>query len=417
MDFPRKDRLRKLKIQRVVYAVVLTAVCGLFILWVSQLSPAAPTARRSSTLISEVRRGTMTVTVRGAGTLIPEQIEWIPASTGGRVKRISALAGTVVTTDTIVVELDNPRVEREALNAELQWNKAKAELEELKIRFEQYLLVQRAQSSRLDAEYRKSQIEAELHQELAQEGLISPLSLKLSLLHAKDLKERHKLHQQELAMNSKLEKARTAAKEAELQQLYGLYLLRKSQVRELKVRAGTPGVIQNILIELGQLVAAGEVLGKVAIPGRLKAQLRIPERQVNQVQVGLPAYIDTGNSSSPGRVARIHPTAQGGSVIVDICLTGPSPPEARPALNIEGKIEISSLDNVLSIRRPLHVQENSTVALYKLTTEGNQAVLTEVRLGRSSITEIEIVDGLAEGDNVILSDTSQWNGAERLELF
>jgi HlyD family secretion protein len=358
----------------------------------------------------------MVIEVRGTGTLVPEEIRWIAASTEGRVERIPVLPGSAVTAETILVELVNPTLEREALDAELQLRKAIAELGNLEVDIENQDLTQQSQAASVQADYQQKRLEAERYEALAKEGLVSDLDLRVLQITAEELAKRHQLEQQRLGMSGQSRQARMAAKQAEIEQLKGLYELRQRQVETLQVRAGIDGVLQETPVEVGQQIAAGHVLGKVAVPSHLKAELRIPETQVKDVRLGLPAAIDTRNGVVAGKVVRIDPAAREGTVLVDVTFIEELPEGTRPDQNIDGTIQIDRLDDVLKMGRPVFGQADTTIGIFKLVSEEEAAIRVPVRLGRSSVTTIQVVEGLEEGDRIILSDTSEWDEFDRIRL-
>ena len=289
VDIQRPGYARKKRLLQTLYGTLLV-IALLAVTWAfSRLDPALPGVERASVWVGEVERGSMVIEVRGNGTLVPEEIRWIAASTEGRVERILVLAGSSVRAGTTLVVLDNPELEREALGAELELKRAIAELEYLKVDLQRQLLTQQAQAASVQADYLKSQLKAEKDDEMARQGLVSELDLKLSRVTAQELSKRHRLEQERLAMNSQSLQAQLAAKEAEVAQVRGLFELRRKQVGTLQVKAGIDGVLQQTPVEVGQQINTGEILGKVAVPGRLKAELQIPETQAQDVQLGLPA--------------------------------------------------------------------------------------------------------------------------------
>ncbi len=295
VDIQRPGYARKKRLLQTLYGTLLV-IALLAVTWAfSRLDPALPGVERASVWVGEVERGSMVIEVRGNGTLVPEEIRWIAASTEGRVERILVLAGSSVRAGTTLVVLDNPELEREALGAELELKRAIAELEYLKVDLQRQLLTQQAQAASVQADYLKSQLKAEKDAEMARQGLVSELDLKLSRVTAQELSKRHRLEQERLAMNSQSLQAQLAAKEAEVAQVRGLFELRRKQVGTLQVKAGIDGVLQQTPVEVGQQINTGEILGKVAVPGRLKAELQIPETQAQDVQLGLPAVVDTRN--------------------------------------------------------------------------------------------------------------------------
>jgi HlyD family secretion protein len=407
---------RKKRIKQILYAVLLVVVLAAVTWAISRLEPAAPSVERASVWMGEVERGPMVIEVRGTGKLVPEEIRWIAAATEGRVERILVLPGSAVTARTILVELVNPTLEREALDAELQLKKALAELENLKVDIENQDLTQQSQAASVQADYQQKRMEAERYEALAKEGLVSDLDLRVLQITAQELAKRNQLEQQRLAMSDQSRQARLAAKKAEMEQLQGLFELRQRQVETLQVRAGIDGVLQETPVEVGQQIAAGHILGKVAVPERLKAELRIPETQVKDVRLGLPARIDTRNGVVAGRVVRIDPAAREGTVLVDVTFTEDLPEGTRPDQNIDGTIQIDRLEDVLRMGRPVFGQPDTTVGIFKLVQGGEEAIRVPVRLGRTSVTTVQVVEGLREGDRVILSDTSEWDDFERIRL-
>lgn len=416
MDFKRAGFTRKKRIKQAGFLILILVLLAVVTWGVSRLEPAIPTVENASVWLGEVERGPMVIEVRGRGTLVPEEIRWITAATNGRIEEIPVLPGSVVAADTILAELDDPSLEREALDAELQVKKAVAELENLKVEIENTELEFRAQAASVHADYQQTRMEADRYEALAGHGLISDLDLRILQITADELQKRLELEQQRLEISPRSREAKISAKEAEIEQLRGLLKLLGEQVGRLRVRAGINGVLQEIKVEVGQRVQAGDILGKVAVPGRLKAELKIPETQVKDIRLGQPAIIDTRSGVVSGKVARIDPAAREGTVTVDIAFTEPLPEGARPDQNVDGTIQTDRLEDVLKIRRPVFGQANSTIKIFKLLEGTDEAVLVTVQLGRSSVTTIQVVEGLKEGDRVILSDSSEWDESERIKL-
>lgn len=416
VDVPRKGVARKKKIKRAIYAILTVIVLGAVTWGLSQLEPAAPSVDRASLYIDEVERGPMVIQVRGAGTLVPEEIRWISSSVSGRVEQIKELPGTAVQPETVLMILDNPELERDVVDAELQLRRGRAELENLKVELQRQFLSQEAQAASVQADFKGARLQADLNEELAEEGLIAPLNKQLSDVTAEELDKRNQIEQERLRINAQATKASINAKEAELAQLEALYNLRRRQVDMLRVRAGISGVLQQTPVEVGQQVPPGTILGKVAVPEKLKAELRIPETQAKDVQIGQSAIIDTRSAEIEGRVIRIDPAAVEGTVTVDVALIGQLPPGARPDLNVDGTITIDRLEDVLKVGRPAYGQADSTIGLFKLINDGTEAIRVTVRLGRSSVTTIQVLEGLQEGDRVVLSDTSAWDNFDRIRL-
>jgi HlyD family secretion protein len=347
---------------------------------------------------------------------VPVEIRWIAARTNGRVERILTLPGVIVEADTVLIEMSNPELEQTALDAEYQLRAAEASLEDLKVRLESQLLNQRATAASVQAEYSQAKLQAEADQDLHNQGLIGDLTLKLSQVTADELVTRNELEQERLKIASDSVKAQLSAENARVEQVRALYTLRKNQVDALKVRAGIAGVLQQMPVEVGQEVTPGTTLAKVAQPEKLKAELRIAETQAKDIEIGQKASIDTRNGVIEGEVMRVDPAVLEGTVTVDVALLGELPKGARPDLSVDGTIEIERLENVLYVGRPAYGQANSTIGLFKLLEDGEMAVRVQVRLGKSSVNTIELVEGLVEGDQVILSDTSAWDAYDRIRL-
>lgn len=416
MDIPRPSAARRRRLRRVLYGLIGLGAIVLITVGVSRLKPAAPTVERATVWIDTVRRGPMLRQVRGLGTLVPEKIRWIPAITEGRVERRLVQPGAVVKVETVLLELSNPELEQAALEAEMQLKAAEAEYTNLRVQLESQLLTQQAQAAAVQAEYRQAKLQAEANEELAKDRLISELMLKLSKVRAEELAARFEIEQKRSSILSESVKAQLAAQQARVEQLRALFELRRSQVEALRVRAGIGGVLQQVLVEVGQQVTPGTNLARVADPTRLMAQIRIAETQAKDIQIGQQASIDTRNGVVPGHVIRIDPAVQNGTVTVDVALEGPLPKGSRPDLSVDGTIEIERLDDVLYVGRPAFGQERSVVGLFKLVNGGKEAVRVQVKLGRSSVNTIEILDGLHSGDQVILSDMSAWDAFDRIRL-
>lgn len=415
VDIPRPDQRRKKRVRQAAYIVAALTAVLLITVGVSRLKPAAPTVDRATVWVDTVKRGPMLRQVRGTGTLVPEDIRWIPATTDGRVERIVLRPGAVVDADTVILELSNPELEQSVLEAELQLEAAEAQLENRRAELESQLLALRATTAQVEAEYRQARLQAEADEALARDGLISDLTMKISRSRADELEHRSKLERQRLETAERALKSQLAVQEAEVGRLRTVHQLRRSQLDALRVRAGVSGVLQQVPVEVGARVTPGTNLARVADPTRLKAELRIAETQAKDVQIGQVAVVDTRNGTVNGRVSRIDPAATNGTVLVDIALEGPLPRGARPDLTVDGTIELERLDDVVYVGRPAFGQEHSTVGLFKLEPDGS-AVRVQVRLGRSSVNTIEILEGLKPGDQVVLSDMSAWDAFERVRL-
>ena len=416
MDIPRphaarRRRMRQLAIGGGAALFILATTLG-----VSRLKPAAPSVARSAVVLDTVKRGPMVRQVRGLGTLVPEEIRWIPAATDGRVERVVVQPGTRVEADTVLIELSNPEVELRALETESQLRAAEAAYNELRIRLESQRLDQQAIAARVQAEHQQARLRADADDELAREGLVADLNRKISRSTADELANRVGIEHQRLAIARQAIAAQLQVQAAEVDQRRALARMRRGQLLGLKVRPGLAGVLQQISVEVGQQVTPGTNLARVAQPERLKAVIRVPETQARDLQLGQPASIDTRNGVVAGRVARVDPGAQNGTVTVDIALEGALPRGARPDLTVDGTVDLDRLTDVVYVGRPAQGQPESQFSLFRLEPDGTHASRVAVKLGRASVTAIEILDGLAPGDQVILSDTSAWEKHDRIRI-
>ena len=416
MDIPRNIDPRKRRRVRIAYGVLGVVAVLLTSVGIARLKPAPPEVDRAAVWVDSVKRGAMDLRVRGLGTLVPEEIRWIPASTQGRVERRLVLPGTAVKADTVLIELSNPELVQGALDAEWQLKASEADYRSLRVRLESQLLDQKAAAATVQADFRQAKLQSEVDEKLTASGLASTLKSELSKVKAEELQTRQGIEQKRLSINSEAVQAQLDAQQAKIEQLRALYELKRSQLDSLHVRAGIRGVLQELPVEVGQQVTPGTTLAKVAEPAHLKAQLKIPETQAKDIQLGQSAEIDTHNGVIPGHVIRIDPAVQNGTVTVDVAVDGVLPKGARPDLSVDGTIEIEHLNDVLYIGRPAFGQANSTVSLFKLVDGAKYAVRVPVKLGRVSVNTVEILGGLKLGDEVILSDMSRWDGFDRIRL-
>ena len=416
MDIPRPFEARKRRIRRIAYGAGVVVAVVLITIGISRLEPAAPTVERSTVWVDTVKRGSMLRQVRGNGTLVPLEIRQIPAITDGQVERRLVLPGTTVEANTVILELSNPQVEQEALDAEWQLKAAEADYENLRVQLESQLFNQRASAAAAEAAHKEAQLQAERNRELAKSGLAADIDVRIALTRAESAATSYEMEQKRLAIASQAVQAQLAAQRARVEQFRALHQLRQKQMAALRVRPGIKGVLQRLPVDVGQRVTSGTLLAQVAVPDRLKAELRIPATQARDIQLGQKAEVDTRNGIIPGHVTRIDPAVQDGTVTVDVALDGALPRGARPDLNVDGTVELENLQNVLYVGRPAFGQEDSLVGLFKLSEGSNGAVRVQVKLGRSSVNLIEIVNGLQEGDRVILSDMSAWDAHDRIRL-
>jgi HlyD family secretion protein len=408
--------LRRKRLRHVAYALASAAAVVLVSVALARMEPAAPTVERATVLIDTVKRGSFVRQVRGLGTLVPEDTRWLPATTDGRVERIRLRPGAVVHANSVILDLGNPQVEQEALNARLALQSAEAALENLRVQLQNELLTQQAQMATIEAEYKQAHMDWEANDELAKRKLVSALVLRQSLLRADTLRTRVDIEKKRLEMAGDTIEAKTRVQQASVDQARALAELQQSRLAALMVRPGFAGVLQQVPVEVGQQVAPGQNLARVADPGRLKAELRIPETQARDVEIGQLAQVDTRNGVIPGRVSRKDPAAANGTVTVDVTLSAELPRGAVPDLSVDGTIELERVESALQVGRPAFGQEQSTVALFKLVDEAGHAERVQVRVGRSSVNTIEIVSGLNEGDQVVLSDMSAWDAVDRVRL-
>ncbi len=385
-------------------------------LGLSRLESAAPRVERATVWTDVVKRGNMLRQVRGLGTLVPEEIRWIPAATDGRVERIVIYPGTEVTADSVVLELSNPELQMSAEEAEAELRSAEAQFIELKVRLKSQLLDQEAAAAAVEAAYRQAALQREADEELAAQGLLASLNLDLSRVAAEDLGRRNELEQERLAIAGEAIEAQLDVQRAQVEKIRALARLRRDQVDRLNVRAGIDGVLQQVPVEVGQQVTPGTNLARVARPDELKAELRIPETQAKDVQIGQSVTVDTRNGEIEGRVKRVDPAVQNGTVTVDVELTGKLPKGARPDLSVDGIIELERLENVLYVGRPAQGQGESEIGLFRFVKGSDEARRTRVSLGRASVSTIEVLKGLEEGDEVILSDTTAWDSFDRIRV-
>jgi HlyD family secretion protein len=416
VDIIREDVSEKRRKKRLMLAAVGAVAVLLITLGLSKLKPAAPSVEKSTVWMDTVKRGPMLRQVRGPGTLVPEEIRYISAETNGRVERLVILPGAPVKPDSILIEMSNPEVERQALDAESQYRAAQAELLNVRAHAERDIMDQQAAAATIRSDFHQAQLQAETNEGLYKEGLVAALILKLSKVRAEELETRNAIEEKRVATVADSAKAQIAVQEATVDQLRALASLKRAQKEALHVRAGIPGVLQELPVQVGQQVAPGTTLAKVAEPTRLKAQLKIAETQAKDVLIGQPASIDTRNGIVPGKVARIDPAVQNGTVTVDVTLQGELPMGARPDLSVDGTIELDRLKDVLFVGRPAFGQEKSLVGLFRVNEDGDEAVRVKVKLGKSSVNTVEVVEGLKPGDKVILSDMSAWDAYDRVRL-
>ncbi len=415
MDIQRVGVARKRRIRLAVLAAGGLVLIGFVTLGLSKLKPAPPSVDASTVWVDTVKRGNMDVQVRGLGTLVPVEIQWIPAVTEGRVERRFLLPGVKVTPDTALLQLSNPQLQQEAQNAQWTLKADQADLESLKAKLNNELLNEQSTQASLESDYEQAKAQANADALLASKGIVSDLTAQLSKTKATGLAAQVAIEKKRVETLGASLQSQLAAQKAKVEQDRALYELKKGQLADLMVRAGYSGILTDIPVQVGQQVAAGTTLAKVVDPTQLKAQLQIAETQAKDIEIGQKASIDTHNGIIPGKVVRIDPAVVNGTVTVDVSLEGKLPEGARPDLSVDGTIEISHLTNVLYVGRPAFGQSYSTVGLFK-ETGGREAERVKVKLGEASVNEVQILNGLNVGDKVILSDMSRWDGFDRIRL-
>ena len=418
MDLKRDPKiLRKKKIRRAVLAGVGVVAIAAISVAVSKLKPAAPLVPAGVPWIESVKRGDMIRNIHGSGTLVPEDIRWITSTTSGRIERLVLQPGATVKPDSVILELSNLDLQQSARNAELSWKSAIAELDNQRASLRGERLTKENAVKDAESQYTLAREDLDANTQLAGEGLVSQLTVKQKQSVVDTARNRLELAREQLQIAIDNETSQLAPRQATVNQQKANYDNFVRQVEDLKVKAGMSGVLQVVPVELGQQVAPGTKLARVADPSTLKAVVRISETQTKDLAAGQRAEIDTRNGPPlRGRVVRVDPASEGGTVGVDVLLDDPLHPGDRPDLSIDGTIELEKLTNVIKMSRPAFGQEKSSITMFKLTPDGTEAVRTPVKLGRAAVTEIEVVDGLKPGDQVILSDMSQYDAYDRVRI-
>ncbi len=416
MDIARPSNAKQKRIRQVIYVTVSLGAVGLITLGLSRLKPAAPTVEMAVVWPETVKRGPMIRQVRGLGTLVPEDIRWIPATTQGRVESITLRPGASVTPDSVILELTQPQVTQAAQDADLQLKAEEANLNNLKVQLQNDYLQQKASAQTIESDYAQAKMQYDMNQALAVDKLVSDLVLRQSKVRADELNSRREIEQTRLKATQDTIQSRLAVQESKVDQARALLRLRRDDVAALKVRAGFAGILQLVPVERGQQVQPGEKLARVADPSRLKAELKIAETQAKDILIGQSAEIDTRNGVVKGKVIRIDPSVINGTRTVDVSLDEDLPKGAVPDLSVDGTIELERLNDVLYTGRPAFGQEQSVIGLFKIDPDGAYATRTQVKLGRSSVSTVEVLSGLKVGDRVILSDMSQYDAFERVRL-
>ncbi len=418
MDISRPDLKAKKRRRQIFTVAIVVVALAVVTRLVMKLKPAAPTVDRSTVWTDTVKRGPMLRQVRGLGTLTPREdaIRQIPAQTDATVVRILKLPGSQVKADTPLVQLADPQVTQAAIDAELALKEAEADLKNTQVKVQSDLMAQKSSAASVNADYLQAQRQAKTDQALYKLGVISGLAYQGSQGNADQLETRNGLEKQTVDINERAIESQLAVQQAKVAQAKAMADLKQQQLAALTVRAGIDGVLTDLPLAVGQTVTVGTMLAKVVHPNQLKAELKIAETQARDIEIGQPASVDTHNGVISGTVSRIDPAVQNGTVTVDVQLSGEMPQGARPDLSVDGTIDLQRLADVLYVERPAFGDENSTISLFKVDPDGKGAVRVPVKVGRASVTSIQILQGLHEGDTVILSDMSRWDNTDRIRL-
>jgi RND family efflux transporter MFP subunit len=421
MDIARPDIKQKKKRQMFVYVGVAVVVIGIAVFIVARLKPAAPPVDRSAIWTDTVKRGPMIRQVRGStGTLVPREdsILLIPALTDATVVRIRVLPGAKVTPDTILLDLTDPQLNQQLLSAKLALQQAQADYKSLQSTLQSTLMDKRTTAAQIDADYSTDKRQADTDAQLCKLGVVSGLVCGASQNKFEQLAEQKKISMQQLDVNEKAIQVQLSSAQSKIDQAKTLVDLYQKQTAALEVKAGIAGEVAALPtpMQVGTHVTAGTPVAEVIQLDKLKAALQIAETQAHDIQLGLPASVDTHNGIVPGHVSRIDPTVLNGTRTVDVQLDGPLPPGAVPNLSVDGTIDLERMKDVLYVGRPALGNENSTLSLFKVDPDGKYAVRVPVKVGRASVNEIQVLEGLKEGDTVILSDMSRYDNVDRVRL-
>jgi HlyD family secretion protein len=416
MDIPRPSQAKAKLKRRIIAGGLGVAALAAITVTLARLKPAVPTVDRSLVWVDTVKRGPMVRQVHGPGTLVPVDIRWIAARTQGRVERIVLLPGATVEPDSVILVLSNPDVTQAAIDTKSQLNAGEAEYANLKVQVERDVLQSESDAASSKAAFVQARLKAEVNDQLFKDGLVSELDLRLSKVTAEQADTVNTISQKRYAFSKDSVAPQLAVKEAEVARLRDQARLRLAEADALNVRAGMRGILQVVPVEVGAQVQPGANLARVADPTRLKAEIQVAETQAKDILIGQGAEIDTRNGIASGKVSRVAPSVQNGTVTVDVALPADLPKGSRPDLSVDGIVELERLDDVVFVGRPAFGQEHSVANIFRIEPDGSHASRTPVQLGRSSVNTIEIVKGLSPGDQVILSDMSQWDSNDRIRL-
>jgi HlyD family secretion protein len=416
MDIARPDAARAKRTRRIVYASVAVVLLTVVTVALSRLKPAAPTVDRTTIWTGTVMRGDMLREVRGLGTLVPIDIRWIAAQSNARVDRIVLRSGAPVKADSIILELSDPQLQDDAMTAEYDYKGAQADYDNLKVQLNTNLMQIKENQAVLEGTLNQDALQAKTDRQLADQGLKADVLAQQSQMKADEDAVQLKIDKERLAVTADANTAQLLSQAAKVDSARAVYDLKKSQLDALHVRAGINGVLEDVPVDEGAQVTIGTNLCRVADPTRLMATIQVAETQAKDVAPGQKAQIDTRNGIVSGHVTRVDAAVVNGTVDVDVTPDGPLPPGARSALSVEGTVEIENLQNILYVTLPVHAEPESEAGVFKLTGDGDEAVRAQVKFGRASVNTIEVLEGLNEGDQVIVSDMSAWDGVDRVRL-
>lgn len=412
MDIPRAPRKNR---KRLVYAAAAVGALAVTAFAISGLEPSLPSVERSLVVLDSVTRGTMLREVRAPGTLVPERMRLVPAVTAGRVERKLVEPGTPVEATTVLLELSNPEVQLELLEAQRELSSAEQQLVSLETSLQTQRLDQSGVVTTIHTQLLEARRNARAAAELVDRGLMSESEAATTKERAEELEARYELEQQRLTILTESIEPQLAVQRGQVRRLTDIVAFQRDRIASMRVTAGMDGVLRDLALEEGQWVLPGQQLATVVNPERLKAVLRVPQVQARDVALGQLVTVDTRTDTIMGRVARIDPAVEAGAVAVDVSLAGELPLGARPDLAVDGTIQLERLDDVLHVGRPTYGQAESTVGMFRLV-DHEIAERVRVRLGRGSVNEMQVIDGLRQGDVVIVSDMSRWDQFERVRL-
>ena len=415
MDIKRTGVRQRKQRRRLYIGAAAAAVAVVFGIMLFNVSPPAPTVSQSQIWIDRVQQGEMLRQVRGTGVLVPREVRWIAAQSPGRIERVLVKPGARVEADQVIMEMTNPDLLQAMEESEWALSAGRAELASARVEMENEILDRQANLASVEAAYASARLQSDAETDLAKDGIVPEIQAQQSTLDADQLETRLEIERQRFDKFQLVVKARMEAEEARVQQLENTLARRRDQVANLEVRAGTDGVLQEVVVEEGQQIVIGTSIGRVARPGDLMAELRIPEINARFVQLDQLVNVDTRNGMVDGRVIRIDPAVRNGTVQVDVALVGQLPSGARPDLTVDGIVEIERLDDVVFVARPAYAQPDSVAQLFRVDESG-LATRVQVRLGRTSVNQVEVLDGLSPGDQVIVSDVSAWDRHDRLNI-